>query len=422
MYICLLIAFLYPLTLQPAALTLDRARIQGLAEKPSLKASAQNIAVSEYNESHEYSKLLPQLTVSHASFLSKELSLDATQHTITLQGSQLIFNAAGPQLQGRIAALSTQQATYQHKVQCNELRYALATQFLQTFLLQEKNTLMIALQKYTLIYACTTQRQYAQGISNILASLAAQTTIAENNAAITEYNNAKKSSQSLLAHLMGTSKSSRLSRTKLSFSLTKPIPPLQSVSYYIECALQHRPELQEKKVSRDQYALIARSHRLSYLPTISTQAALSKTFAGALTEQGATTSLGLTLQWNFFDGFQRVHAAHAADAQKLRTSFEQQELQSLITHQITQTHATITALQRTLKAAQAGHKEQLIRVKNVQLMLSLGTLSPVDYAKQIVTYCESAHAVKTKIIALHTQWQTLAYYCGYPPTGVLNEL
>jgi len=422
MYICLLIAFLYPITLQTASLTLDRARIQGLTEKPSIKASSQNIAVSEYNESREYSKLLPQLTFSHSSFLSKELSLDATQHTITLQGSQLIFDAAGPQLQGRIAALSTQQATYHHKAQCNELRYALATQFLQTFLLQEKKALMTALRKYTLIYACTMQRQYAQGISNILTSLAAQTTIAENSAAITEYNNAKKSAQSLLAHLMGTSRSSRLGHTKLSFSLTKPIPTLQSVAYYIKCALQHRPELQEKKVSQDQYALIARSHRLSYLPTISTQAALSKTFAGALNEQGTTTSLGLRLEWHFFDGFQRVHAAHAADAQKLRTSFEEQEIQSLITHQITQTHATIITLQRTLKAAQASLKEQLMRVKNAQLMHTLGTLSLVDYAKQLVTYCESTHAVKTKIIALHTQWQTLAYYCGYPPTGVLNEL
>ena len=55
-------------------------------------------------------------------------------------------------------------------------------------------------------------------------------------------------------------------------------------------------------------------------------------------------------------------------------------------------------------------------------MHKIGTLSPVDYAKQLVAYYESAHEVKTKIITLHTQWQTLAYYCGYPPTGVLNEL
>jgi len=422
MYICLLIALLCPFALSAAALTLPQARATGLSEKQSLKASAQTIAAYEFNELREYSKLLPQLTVSHTSFLDKELSLDTTQHTLTLHGSQIIFDAAGPQFQAHIAKLHTEQATYHYKLECNELRHSVATQFLQTWLLQEKQTVIAALKKYTTILLCTAEREYTQGKSNSLEYLATKTTIADQCAAIAAHKYELKTAHSLLIHLMGKQHTKHPTLPRLSYSLTTQLPSLEPLSYYIHLAFQYRPELQEKKSTHNQYRLIARSHRLGYLPTISTHATLSKTFAGAQSKQGTNTSLGVSVQWNFFDGLQRVHAAHAADAHTLRTSFEQQDLKSVITHQITQLYNTLEISRHTLATTRARLQENILQLKNAEHMYTKHMLNALGLAKQRFNYCQASHAFRAHSIDLHTHWQTLAYYCGYPPQGVFHEL
>jgi outer membrane protein TolC len=422
MYIYFFIALLFTPDLNPVSLTLPQAKTTGLQEKKSLHASAQTIAVQQHNQSREYSKLFPQITVAHTSLLSKELSLDATQHTISLQGSQIIFNAAGPLLQGRIAELSTQQAQQHHTAERNAVRHALSMQFLQTWLLQEKNILIRALKQYSTILGCAIEREYMHGYSNVVEYHEIQTTRAEYAQTIYSYRSELITAHSNLAYLMGKDSYNQKQTPFLSYNLHKPLPLLQPLKHYTALALQTRPELQEKNLSSEQYTLIAQSHERGYLPTVSTYASLSKTFAGAQAEQGNNSSLGITIQWNIFDGLQRVHAAHAAHANKLKTLFEKHDLKNMITHQITEQYHKIKMAHRALSVTRAQCKEHTIRTRQVQSAYQKHMTSARAYAKQIVSYFQALSRLRAQLIALHSNWHTLAYYCGYPATGEFDEL
>jgi len=118
-----LITILVLFTVAPScrgSLSLPAAR-EISTNRPSLTAQRYSIAANQKTEQQAFGGYLPQLSASHSSLFDKELSINESAHTLSLRGSQLIFDASGPQLQTKIAELTTQQTTYAYQASSSEM-------------------------------------------------------------------------------------------------------------------------------------------------------------------------------------------------------------------------------------------------------------------------------------------------------------
>jgi len=401
-------------------ISMPAAQGLGLVDRPILKASKQAIVAGQKNESSTRAGLLPQLSLSHTSNFSKVLSVNETAHTVGLQGSQIIFSPAGPALQSRIAELSTEQATHQFKATSNEVRRAVAIDFLQAWLLQEKKSLIDALATYTNYLERKNDQLLVEGSINQIKYRATAASITQNRATIANYALALASAKEALALSMGQTHQ-HMPLSHLAYTTKNSLPKAKPTDYYCSLAYENRPELKSSDAAQKQQELAARAQRLSYVPTISAQGSIGKTFAGAAIEQGVTANIGFSLQWNFFDGFGRVRAAEAADAKALRTTFERQELKNSIATNITTTLNSIIATEKLVSAARDQVLAQQAQLEQTQVMHSLGSVDDYTLAKDSYDFQDATFSLLSQEIALHTHWQNLAWHCGYPTTGVLDE-
>ncbi len=403
----------------PNSLTLPHAQAMSTT-RPALEAQQYAISASKHSERQEMSRYLPQITATESSLFSKELNVNNSAHSISLRGSQLIFDASGPQLQTRIAALSTQKTTYQFHTTSHEIRHTVAIQFLKTWLLKQKDAYITQLANYITCLEERNNAEQAQQTINHITWAATAATIAQHQSTIHAHTLAYESARMALAQALGYGNSTAVPDL-LHFNSDTPFPQLKTVDEYIALAYAHRPELKEKNATTEQYTLIAQSHRNSYLPTLSAHGSVSTTFAGSQLQQGTSAHIGFTLQWNLFDGLQRAHAAHQADAQKMRTHLERQELKNTIALMITTTYNTLIASTHTLAALEAQAALEQSKDQEAYIKYTHGSLDPVDYAKQKLASAAANYEICAQKITLHMHWQTLAWHCGYPTTGVLDE-
>ena len=405
--------------LKPQSLSLPAARSIS-DNRPSLNAQRYGIVANQKAEAQAFGGYLPRLSVSHSSQYAQELSTNTSAHTLSLNGSQLIFNPIGPQFQTKLAELATQQTTFAYQASSQETKYQVAVEFLNCWLLEQKKESIDAITYYTDLLEKKNTHLHTLNIINRQTWAATVATIAQNRATVSNYYTNIYAARTKLANSMGYASANHLPQT-LSFNSEKPFPDQKDLSYYIDLAYAHRPELKSNSTAQQQYSLIAQSNRQSYLPTISAHGSISRTFAGAVQERGVATSVGLSITWNFFDGLQHINAAQAADAQKLRTTFERQELKNSIALAITTIYQTITSNQATLVALEAQEKaayEAGLEAYNKQ---SNGSLDETGYAKIYLHHAMTHYDVLAQKITLHTNWQTLAWYCGYPSSGVFDE-
>jgi len=408
-----------------SALSLPNAQTTGLTSRPSLEASRQSIIVAQKDEQRIFGQLLPQISGSASATMASTSTSDAwpsneSSCTLSLQGSQVIFNLVG-KLQGEIAALSTQRSTYQYQASSQEVRYNVSVNFLQAWLLQTKAPLIRALAVYTDELEKNNDELLRLRSINSITWAATAATIAQNRATIASYPPAVASALQTLRQSMGAQYSATASAVELSYDLSQPLPEKKSAEDYIALAHATRPELKEKEVAQKQQELTATSYRYNYLPTISMQGYLSTTPAGNAGLKGQTASLGVSLQWNFFDGAQALRSADIAEAQKLRISFERQELKNSIATSIVSTCNTIHSNELMVGVAKLRAKAQEALLAQTTAAFNTGTVDALVLAKDTYDHQAALHELRAQQITLHTAWQTLAWHCGYPSSGVFNE-
>lgn len=277
---------------------------------------------------------------------------------------------------------------------------------------------MQALADYTDQLEQNNDQLLKTGSINTITWSATAATVAQNRATIAAYPLTAQSALKTLKQSMG---SHGTDIAHLSYTLETPLPRRKTVDDYVALAYVHRPELKDKDAAAEQQTLIARSYRRSYLPTVSTQASLGNTFGGARIEQGKTVNIGVTLQWNLFDGFQGVRAAQAADANRLRTSFEKQELKNAIATNIANLYNTLCSNEMLAVATQKRKEAQQALLTQTTAAFATQAVDALVLAKDTYEYESAAHELRTQHITLHINWQTLAWYCGYPTSGVLHE-
>ncbi len=422
-----IILFLLPVGMAHGVTTLNlpAAQIAGVTERPSLEASRQSIIVSQKDEQRLFGKLFPQISGSANALLattsvSDVSSSNETACTLSLQGSQILFNLPG-KIQGQIAALTTQRSTYQYQASSHEVRYTVSTHFLQAWLLQTKAPLIAALATYTDELEKNNNNLRQLNNINAITWSATAATIAQNRATIAGYPLAAASSLQMLRQSMGAGYVHTSEITELSYDLTHPLPERKEIQKYIDLAYANRPELKDKDLAMQQQELTAKSYRANYLPTISMQGNLSTTPTGANVMKGQSASIGVSLQWNFFDGTQSVRSAEIADANKLRVSFEKQELKNNIATAIINTYNTLCTNEKMVEVARARVAAQEALFSQTTAAFAAGTVDALVLAKDAYDYAAALHDLRAQQVTLHTNWQTLAWQCGYPTSGVFNE-
>lgn len=137
--------------------------------------------------------------------------------------------------------------------------------------------------------------------------------------------------------------------------------------------------------------------------------------------KGQSASIGVSLQWSFFDGTQSMRSAEIADANKLRVSFEKQELKNSIATAIVNTYNTLCTNEKMVEVARARVAAQEALFSQTTAAFAAGTVDALVLAKDAYDYAAALHDLRTQQVILHTNWQTLAWQCGYPISGVFNE-
>jgi outer membrane protein TolC len=388
--------------------------------RPALIAQKYSIAANQKAEQQAFGGYLPQLSAWHNSLFDRELSINESAHTLSLRGSQLIFDANGPQFQTKIAELTTQQTTYAYQASSAETRYLVAKNFLQTWLLEQKKAYIEKLTDYITLLEKKNNQLLEKKIINQISWAATSASIIQHKATITSYPFTIESARSSLAQSMGYASVSALPAT-LEYTLNTENRTKKTIAEYITIAYNNRAELKSNQAHEKQYELLAQSNKQSYLPSVSAHGSISKTFAGAAQQRGVSSSVGFNIQWNFFDGLQHYHAAGAANAQKLRTTFERQELKNSITQAITATYNTIFITEQMIAAAQAQTTAQLCLLEEAKMQYENGTIDETTYLNQQLQYAAASYELCTQKVNLESTWQTLAWQCGYPASGVIDE-
>jgi len=418
----LLAALLLSYPCQAAQLSLPVAIQTTLESKPAIMASRQIINQSVYDQKRIAGQLLPQLSVSHSSNYTKALTIDQTTHAITLSGSQIIFSPAGPNIQSSLAEIATTRATYQYAAATHEARLSATTAFLHTWLLQAKRPVIDALEEYTLLFEARIQEQWRLGSLSPAALALQQATIAQNKASIATYPLQLASLKEDLAQKVGSGHVALNAAVALVYNAKHPLPQLQDCNVYLTLARANRPEYKDKEAAREQQTIQARANRLSYVPTIALHGSVGTAYAGASTYTGATGNLGITLQWNMFDGMQALNAAHAAEASALRVTLEAQELKNTIEATLAHDYNLIKTNELLLQAAHARKAASKAYLVESRALHQQGALDSLTLAKQEYDYKTAKHEYLSQRIALHTTWHSLARQCGYPSSGEFNEL
>lgn len=401
-----------------SAITLHETTESAQTQRPLLKAQKQSIVQSEHVVSQARSGYFPHITAQYSTLFNQEYStVDSSLHSISLSGTQLLFKANGPLFQANIATKGRQRAEHIFRAQTQKVQHDVVHAFLDAWLLQEKEPLIIALEKLSAL----TNERASLAHDNLHISIHERTLIeaqnAQHTATIDAYPHERRAARATLHTATGTGHS--LTHAVLNYTY-EVIPSLPTLQACIEKAHNNRPELKEKRVAIEQTQLSARAQRLDYLPSLNLHASYGRTFAGTSSKRGTNANLGITATWNIFDGMQRSHAAQAHDAAALRTRFELHELKNSITQQVSATYHAFKAAYSRLIAAEKMLDAQTGLHAQAEQRFSLGALDSVSRAQQHYEYERAAHAVREAAVAYRKQFETLNWHCGYTISPLLT--
>jgi|GEM_PF-2665608 len=406
-------------TAHAATMPLATAQREGLLQRPLLLAEKQTVQAHKYKEDMHRAELLPQLHLTHHSTYHKEPTTSQTTHSIALHGSQIIFEPAGPLLRTEIAQYATKRHEYRYQAATQEVRQEIATHFLKAWRLQEEKPLIEALAHYCKLLEAESTALKEGGTINSIEYAKVKASITKHRATLLSYPSEYDAARQSLAVAMGLQ--GEHAHAPLTYDINKALPPLRSVEYYTALAEKYRPEFSEKDMLAKEHALTAREHRLYYAPTVTMQGSVGRNFAGTLESQGMHGHIGLKLEWRFFDGMRSLKAAQAADAHALRTTLEKQELRNSVAKNITKTHAALINAQALVEATQAAAEAAILQANEVKKKKELGSAGRLEKAKACYKAQEAEYAALSARTDVHQLWNTLEWYCGYPPKGFYDE-
>jgi len=413
------ILYLLPLFLlestqcKPATLPLSNVQTEAQTTRPLLKAHEQIVRSHKITEEEVFTGYFPQLTGKHTSLLKKEAGIASDAHTISLEGTQLIYSPTGPQAQQALAEKTTAMAQHAYRAATQSVRHDSTHAFLNAWVLQEKAALIQALDRYNESVLASEETRYNTDGNSVHKHNQAHTIYLQNKKQIDSYESEYKAAYDALLSAMGASYRS-LTHGTLAYTAV-PTPDLAPRETYISLAYAHRPELKEKSEAIAQQKLQSDIHYKSYLPSVSLSGSLGKTFSGIRSERGMRANLSIIASIPLFDGFSRIKKAQAAHAQELRYTFEKQDLKHTIMRQVSTAYSTIEQARYLLREKEQHHDSTTKLLAQAEIAYRTGKLSATAWYKQCYEHELAAHNYREAQSTLRKTIETLAYRCGYPP-------
>lgn len=304
--------------------TLPEAHTEAHENNLDYKTAHEKIGQTERKISQTHGKLLPQFTLHHGTEFSKTSSVNKTTHTLTLSGSQLIYDPAGPQLDSQIFSHEKTIQKLEAEQTKKKLTHELLKIFLQTWLYQEKDQLHHALQNDITRSRESLQNRLSLGILDKLSYQSKQVELSEKNNIIAQNRAIYNKHLSKLKKLLGLEKNLKQNSDKIAlfFDPTEEIIfSLKPLSFYLEQAQTHRLDLRAFAYKKKQHEIREKKEKRKYLPSFKVTGNIAKEY----NKKPADYSLGLHATWNIFDGFQKSNGAAIVRADQDITTIQEQE-------------------------------------------------------------------------------------------------
>jgi len=398
-------------------LSIEKAVSEALTKKPSIHAYTYAIKGYERTRKTTLSSYLPNISLSETFYNSKNTSF--LKRSFAIQAKQTLINLATRD-NYRMATATVSSAHHQKESHKDAIRLATETAFLNSWLLQQKINLIVLLYQSTKDEFEKAKTEHTVNLLNKNDWLKSNATYSQNLAAVNSYRDDAAQAEETLNYYTGDSVS-------LVPSNLKDAPPLikltwdphqtitaKKLSYYYQKALDNRKDIKIKQDEIDLEAYTSQYYAKQYVPTVSTFVDASKNTV----RQGNSTwskSAGISVGWNVFDGLSNYFNKSAADARKMKTVLEKNDLIRKVKLEVQQAHSALQKEIKNLTSQNVSYaqseNEYLLRKQE----FDAGLISKVTFQTAQYTYENARFAWLNQVATTTLKHYELLYTCGYPP-------
>jgi len=323
--------------------------------------------------------------------------------------SQLLLSGGEPILDYRIAKKQTQIITAQEKNAYNIIQFNAESSFLNTQkLLLEEQAIQTKDNTSKMVFEQNSVQKEV-GFLNNAQWLQAAATYAKEQSDVSNY---EHNIQNSLATLQRQTNSNiQLKDISLNTRKTACIR-LKPLSYYLDAAQAHRPDLEVQKYLVKQAKLQEKKYRQRYVPTMSFFAqAYDLKYENEY--RSAYWNIGLDFSWNF-DGLASAHASISAEQHAIEYTLQKKDLEIRIVQEVKNLYYSLKNFINNFRVSKFQLEEKRGLFEKRKKEHRVGLISSADLARARLEYEQAAFNFTALKIDIRKTYQNLLFVCGYP--------
>ncbi len=414
-----------PLKMVVNNLTIKKAIAIAHKHRPSLESFAFAIQASEYQAKEALSGYFPQISMQHHTQQSKG---DKSPHSNTsIKFNQLVYKFGGPLDLFNVGKKETKIVELLTESEKQKIQIEVERTFLDAWLLQQQEKSIKSLHESSNAAYKKAEHQFKIDLLDKKDWLKNSADYAQSLATIDNYNDDAKIIERKLEFLLGerinvsiiNHNSNEHSDTVfLEWSVHEKIPNRQ-LKEYIEMALENRPDfaINKKQIEIEQdRSAIARRQSLPWMEVFGQAAHIYQpkdVFNNPIAPRGFH-QIGISINWNVFDGALSYFQASKFEASKVRALLEAEQTRQKISVEVEEAFYFLNKAETLLKAKDL----RLIQLKNdlalARQNLEIGMISSVEFVAAQTAWEQENIAWLRQRVETEKSYRNLLFTCGYP--------
>jgi len=395
-------------------LTIADAIEMALEHRPSLKAFNFEVKSQEALAKKALGGYFPQMALSGSGAAVEHAEGIRPQLDFTI--SQLLYSFAGPLQQHRIAKKDVAIAEYSRQLHEDLIRNQVEVGFLRCWILDEKIKFIRELDIASKERYDLAKSAFNQGLIDKNSWMKAQASYSQDFADVDSYKHQLDAVRNSLEYFLGKNvfSDTKILATNLIWDSSGEVVFKLSLEDYYSLALENRKEIKSKIEEIKRCSLQSDFYIKSYMPSLNLNGSQSYTKQVVGIPWDTYGQVGMSLDWNLFDGLTNKHLQESAKAQKLKAIMEKDDLVQQIKTEVQQNYHDLRELMNNIGARNV----VLDQAKN-QFILSekqfeVGLISKVDFetAKQALEQAKFSWLELR--VAVEIKRSDLDFACGYP--------
>jgi len=358
------------------SLTMEEVIKMAHQYRPSLKAQQFNTQANKAIERQAIGGYLPQFTLENKSFFTH--GQKGMQNQTTFQGKQLVYSFAGPLEEYKMARKGTHISRLEEEAHKNLIRNQVEVYFLTAYLEQEKHKTIEALDKSSQQNINKAKHENELNLLGKNDWLKHKALYAKDLSVVNFYTDEVNIAQKQLEQLTGKPLFSSQSKPTLKWHTEEKIK-LKELDEYLQIALKNRPEIkiyqsiiEKEQISTDYY-------KKHYLPSVGISGDVSKTSYAGSSGKKSTSTIGLSLSWNIFDGTINTHKANQAHAKKLKAIMEKESIIQAIKFEVENAYYSLSKALKERDAKRIDFEQTKNEFELKKQQFELGDISSVAF-------------------------------------------